>query len=89
MNKIKVLCFTADFCGPCKVMKPVMTQIASENSDKFDISYIDIEENAELASQYGIRGVPTYVVVKDNKEVDRIVGATTKDKILVKLNLHV
>ena len=86
---IKVLCFTATWCGPCKAMKPVMAQIAADNADKFDINYVDIEENSDLATQYGIRGVPTYVVVKDDKEVDRIVGATTKDKVLAKLNSHV
>lgn len=86
---LKVLCFSAMWCGPCKVMKPIMLQIAQENTDKFDIEYVDIEENSDLATKYGIRGVPTYVVVKEDKEVDRIVGGITKEKMLFKLNSHV
>lgn len=86
---LKVFCFSASWCGPCKAMKPVIQSIADDNKDKFEFVFVDIEESPDMAKSYGIRGVPTYVVVKDDKEVERISGATTKDKMLGKLNSHV
>lgn len=84
-----MICFSADFCGPCKAMKPTILQIAQENSDKIEVDYVNIEEDPDMAKQFGVRGVPTYVIVKDKQEVGRIVGATTKEKVLEKLSQHI
>ena len=86
---LKVFCFTSTWCGPCKTMKPIIKDIADSNTDKFEFVFVDIEEDQETAQFYGIRGVPTYVIVKEDKEVGRIVGSMSKDKVIDTLNSHV
>ena len=74
--------FSATWCGPCKVFKPLMTEIASEGNS---VQFIDVDEQQNLASQYGIRSVPTTVIEENGIEVDRFVGAISKDQILAKI----
>ena len=73
MKKAKY--FSAVWCGPCKVFKPIMKELSDEG---YDIEFIDGDENQDLAVQYNIRSVPTTIIEEDGKEVSRIVGVKTK-----------
>ena len=75
--------FSAIWCGPCKVFKPVMTEIASEGHS---VQFIDVDEQQSLASQYGIRSVPSVVIEENGVEVDRFVGALPKETVKEKLS---
>ena len=75
--------FSATWCGPCKVFKPVMTEIASEGHS---VQFIDVDEQQSLASQYGIRSVPSVVIEENGVEVDRFVGALSKQQAIQRLN---
>ena len=75
--------FSATWCGPCKVFKPLMTEIASEGNP---VQFIDVDEEQNLASQYGIRSVPTVVIEENGNEVDRFVGALPKKMIMEKIS---
>ncbi len=75
--------FSAIWCGPCKVFKPVMTEIASEGHS---VQFIDVDEQQSLASQYGIRSVPSVVIEENGVEVDRFVGAQPKHMILERIS---
>ncbi len=75
--------FSATWCGPCKVFKPVMTEIASEGHS---VQFIDVDEQQSLASQYGIRSVPSVVIEENGVEVDRFVGAQPKHMILERIS---
>ncbi len=75
--------FSATWCGPCKVFKPLMTEIASEGNS---VQFIDVDEQQNLASQYGIRSVPTVVIEENGNEVDRFIGALPKQTILEKVS---
>jgi thioredoxin 1 len=73
----KVLRFTASWCQPCKAMAKLMEDIDTN----LPIEVIDIDERSELAVDYGIRSVPTLVMIDENIEVRRMVGLATKDKL--------
>ena len=74
--------FSATWCGLCKVFKPVMTEIASEGHS---VQFIDVDEQQSLASQYGIRSVPSVVIEENGVEVDRIIGSVPKQQLLERL----
>ena len=75
--------FTATWCGPCKAFKPVMNEVAGEGHS---IQFIDVDENQTLATQYGVRSVPTTVIEENGVEVDRFVGAIPKQSVIQRLN---
>jgi len=74
----KILYFTAAWCAPCKALSPIMDSLQGQiNFDK-----IDVDTNTDLSAQYGVRGVPSLVLVENGNEVGRLVGAQTKETIL-------
>jgi thioredoxin 1 len=75
--KTEVIDFWATWCGPCKLMNPILDEVEKEYSD-LTITRIDIDSNKDIALQYNIQSVPTYIILKDGKEVDRIIGAKPK-----------
>ena len=74
--------FSATWCGPCKVFKPVMNEIAGEG---YHVEFIDIDNMSDLASKYNVRSVPTVVIEEGGKEVNRIIGAVPKQSIMENL----
>lgn len=76
---IKVLRFTASWCGPCKALAPIVETVKGDIP--VDVIDIDEEVNVVLATKFGVRGVPTLVMLDDDKEVKRLVGMTSKDKL--------
>ena len=81
MKKAKY--FSAVWCGPCKVFKPIMKELSDEG---YDIEFIDGDDNQDLAVQYNIRSVPTTIIEEDGKEVGRIVGVKTKEEMITELS---
>jgi thioredoxin 1 len=79
-----LLDFSAVWCGPCRVLAPVVDKIADEMSGKVRVGKLDIDESPVTASKYGIRSVPTVLIFKGGKESGRHMGATNKET-LVKL----
>lgn len=80
-----VLYFTADWCNPCKKVRPIVEELNREQIiAKFFMIDADIEN--EMVSDFGIKSVPTFVLIKDNKEVSRTTGAKTKEELLSFIN---
>jgi thioredoxin 1 len=74
----KILYFTAAWCGPCKALSPIMDSLQGQiNFDK-----IDVDSNTELSAQYGVRGVPSLILLEDGNEVGRLVGIQSKESIM-------
>ncbi|MCO5061109.1 MAG: thioredoxin [Kiritimatiellae bacterium] len=80
--------FWATWCPPCKIMNPIIAEIASEQADSLTVLKVDVDENNELAARYKIEAIPTFILFKDGKPVDMKVGAFSKDKALAWLDAH-
>lgn len=76
-----VVDFWAPWCGPCKAMSPVVDEIASEMSEKLKVVKVNIEDNPNAPTQYGVRGVPTLMVFKGGQVVDTRVGGMSKSQL--------
>ena len=85
---IKVLDFWAEWCGPCKFMEPLIDELEKELKGKVEFEKINVDENQDKAAQHQVLSIPTYIVVKEGKEVERIVGATQKENFLKVLQKH-
>ena len=77
-----LLDFSAVWCGPCKVLAPIVEKLATEYEGKVKVGKLDIDDSPSVASKFGIRGVPTVLVFKGGKEVGRHVGVTNKETLI-------
>lgn len=80
--------FWAPWCGPCKMIAPVLEEIDGEIGDKIKITKLNVDENPETAGRFGVMSIPTLLVFKDGNVVDKIVGFQPKDALLSTLNKH-
>jgi len=71
--------FYADWCGPCKIMEPIFSEVKKDYKDKVTFKKVDVEANSAEAGKYSVMGIPTFVLLKDDEEVSRKVGAMPKD----------
>ncbi len=82
--------FWAEWCGPCRMIGPVIEELATEYEGKALIGKVDVDENSELSQKYQVRSIPTILIIKDGEVVDKHVGVATKqaliDKIEAQLN---
>ena len=80
--------FWAEWCGPCKAIAPVLDELAGEYGDKLKIAKVDVDKNPALAGEFGIRSIPTLLVVKDGAVQEQMVGALQKSALKAKLDAH-
>lgn len=80
--------FWAEWCGPCKMIAPVVEQLAGDFQGKLKVGKVDVDSNQQTSMQYGIRSIPTLLVFKNGKVVDQIVGALPKAALTDKISKH-
>lgn len=73
--------FWAPWCGPCRMLAPILEEIAEEFKGKLKVGKVNIDENLSLSQKYSIQSIPTLILFKDGKEANRLVGAMSKEKL--------
>ena len=87
-NEVAVVDFWAEWCGPCKMIAPILEEIADERADSLSIGKVDIDAgaNVQVGQRYGVRSIPTLMVFKDGAPVETIVGAMPKPDLLARID---
>lgn len=87
-DKMVLVDFYADWCGPCKMMSPIVDEIATELEDCVKVGKVDVDHAPGVARQYGVMNIPTFLLVKDGEVVERVVGGMPKAKLVELINQH-
>ncbi len=80
--------FWAQWCGPCRMIAPIVEQVAGDYAGRARVGKLNVDENTAVPQKYGIKGIPTLILFKGGKEEERIVGATSKDAIARMIDKH-
>ena len=87
-DKLTVVDFWAEWCGPCKALGPVIDQLSTEYAGKVNVGKLDVDSNPEVSMKYGIRSIPTILFVKGGQVVDKVVGAVPKAQLQSTIQKH-
>ena len=87
-DKLVVVDMWAEWCGPCKMMEPVLEEIAEEYSDKLKVVKLNIDQNQDTPLKFGVMNIPTLIFFRDGKEIDRVIGAFPKKQLLNRIEPH-
>jgi thioredoxin 1 len=80
-NKVVLIDFYAEWCGPCRMYGPILDEFSNENPDVI-IGKVNVDNNDDIAAKYGIRGIPTTIIFKNGEVVNRVSGVILKDKLI-------
>ncbi len=87
-GKLVVLDFWAEWCGPCRMVSPIIDELATEYEGKAIIGKMDVDNNDEVVGRFGVRNIPTILFIKNGKVVDKVVGANKKDTFVSKIDAN-
>ena len=74
--------FWAEWCGPCKMIAPILDEVAKDMADKLQVAKLNVDEHGEIAQRYGIRGIPTLILFNQGEQVAQQVGAVSKSQLV-------
>jgi thioredoxin 1 len=81
--------FWAEWCGPCRMIAPILETIADEYSESLKITKLDVDNNPQTAMKFGVQSIPTLILFKDGQPVERIIGYMPKERLLQKIKPHI
>lgn len=87
-KELVVVDFYADWCGPCKMMGPIIEEVASELEGEVKIGKLNVDDSPNISTKYRVMSIPTMLFIKNGEVVDSIVGAMSKDKLVEKIGEH-
>lgn len=87
-KELVVIDFYADWCGPCKMMGPIIEEVANELKGEVKIGKVDVDNSPSTSTKYRVMSIPTLLFIKNGAVVDTIVGVISKDKLIEKINEH-
>jgi thioredoxin 1 len=87
-NKLSVVDFWAEWCGPCRAIGPVIEELAKEYDGKVNIGKLNVDHNPEVSMNYGITSIPAILFIKNGQVVDKLVGAQPKANFVKKIESH-
>jgi thioredoxin 1 len=87
-DKLSVIDFWAEWCGPCRAIGPVIEELATEYTGKVNIGKVNVDHNPQVSMTYGITSIPAILFVKNGEVVDKLVGAQPKSNFVKKIELH-
>lgn len=82
---VAVVDFWAEWCGPCRMIGPIIEELASDYEDKATVGKVNVDDNPEISMKFGIRSIPTILILKNGEVVDKQVGVTTKKALADKI----
>jgi len=85
---VAVVDFWAEWCGPCRAITPIIEELSSEYDGKVTVGKLNVDDNPEVAMKYGIRSIPTILVLKNGEVVDKTIGVTTKQQLAAKIEAN-
>jgi thioredoxin 1 len=88
-HPLLIVDFWAPWCGPCRMVSPIITELSQELAGKAVFGKLNVDENPMIASTFGIQSIPTIAIFKNGKAVDGIIGAASKSHIMSKLSTHI
>jgi len=88
-SKPMLVDFWADWCAPCRMLAPTLDAVAEQFAESAGVVKVNVDDNTSTAQRYGIKGIPTLILFSEGKEVERVVGATSKESISRMIEKHV
>lgn len=85
---LTIVDFWAEWCGPCRMIAPVLEELAQEYGEKLTIGELNVDENRHVTARYGIMSIPTLLFFKDGARVDQLIGAVPKSVIKARIDAH-
>lgn len=87
-DKLSIIDFWAEWCGPCRAIGPVVEELSKEYNGKVNVGKVNVDQNYELSAKYGITSIPAILFIKDGKVVDKQIGAVPKSVLDKKIQAH-